>query len=253
MRKILFTISTSLLLCSAGFGQENSIQLFNGKDLDGWVQRGGKAIYKVDNGEIVGTAVAGTPNSFLCTKENYGNFILELEFKVDSRLNSGVQFRSQCYDQPTVLKGLDGQPLKNSKGEAREVKANVVHGYQCEIDFATPKNRFWTAGIYEEGIRNWLYPGSLGGDAKAFTEQGGKLTKLNEWNQLKIQAQGTSIKTWLNGEPRASIEDALNSSGLIGLQVHAVSKELAGSQVRFRKIRLQPLGAAPSAAAGSKQ
>lgn len=126
------------------------------------------------------------------------------------------------------------------------VNANVVHGYQCEIDFATPRNRFWTAGIYEEGIRSWLYPGALGGDGKAFTEQGVKLTKLNEWNSLKIQAQGTSIKTWFNGEPRSSIEDALNPSGLIALQVHAVSKDLAGKQVRFRNIRLQKLDAAAS-------
>jgi hypothetical protein len=200
MLKIVFGLSLSLLLGSVGFGQANWVQLFNGKDLEGWVQRGGKAVYTVENGEIVGTAVAGTPNSFLCTKEDYGNFILELEFKVDSRLNSGVQFRSQSFDQPTVLKGPDGQPLKDAKGADRVVKANVVHGYQCEIDFATPKNRFWTAGIYEEGVRNWLFPGALGGEGKAFTEQGVKLTKLNEWNTLKIQAQGTSLKTWLNGE-----------------------------------------------------
>lgn len=242
MHKTLFSISLSLLLGSAGIAKENPVQLFNGKDLDGWVQRGGKAIYTVENGEIVGTAVVDTRNSFLCTKENYGDFILELEFKVDSRLNSGVQFRSECFDQSTVLKGPDGQPLKNAKGEVKQVGANAVHGYQCEIDFATPKNRFWTAGIFEEWVRSWLYPGALGGDGNAFTEQGGKLTQLNEWNTMKIQAQGTVIKTWLNGEPRASIEDARTACGFIGLQVHQVKEDLAGAQVRFRNLRLQKLG-----------
>ena len=41
--------------------------LFDGKTLEGWIQRGGKAKYTVENGEIVGTSVLGTPNSFLCT------------------------------------------------------------------------------------------------------------------------------------------------------------------------------------------
>jgi hypothetical protein len=60
MHKILFKASLFLLLGSTGFAQGNTIQLFNGKDLDGWVQRGGKAVYTVENGEIVGTAVAGS-------------------------------------------------------------------------------------------------------------------------------------------------------------------------------------------------
>ena len=241
MHKTLLCYSISLLLCSTAFGQDGWIPLFNGKDLEGWVQRGGKASYKVENGEIVGTAVADTPNSFLCTKENYGNFILELEFNVDPRLNSGVQFRSECFDRPTEPKGLDGQPLKNAKGEFVKVSANRVHGYQCEIDNDSVKRRFWTGGIYDESRRNWLYPGTLGGDAKAFTEQGEKLTKLDGWNQLKIEANGNAIRTWLNGEPRADIQDALTPEGFFGLQVHAIKKDLEGIQVRFRNIRLKPL------------
>src|SRR5882762_3447017 len=69
--------------------------LFNGKDLKSWRQLNGKAKYEVQNGEIVGTTVSGEPNSFLATEENYGDFILELEFKVDPAMNSGIQFRSE--------------------------------------------------------------------------------------------------------------------------------------------------------------
>ena len=56
--------------------------LFDGRTLEGWTQRGGKAVYRVENGEIVGTSVPKTSNSFLCTNMDFGDFILELEFKV---------------------------------------------------------------------------------------------------------------------------------------------------------------------------
>jgi hypothetical protein len=79
------------------------VALFNGKDLTGWVQRGGKAKYHVEGNEIVGTSVLNTPNSFLCTEKTYGDFIFEYEFKVDPRLNSGVQFRSECFDKVTPV------------------------------------------------------------------------------------------------------------------------------------------------------
>ena len=247
MHKSLLCFSIPILLCTSAFSQDGWTQLFNGKDLSGWVQRGGNATYTIENGEIVGTAVVDTPNSFLCTKENYGNFIFEMEFKVDPRLNSGVQFRSECFDHASEPKGLDGQPIKNAKGDIVKVPANRVHGYQCEIDFSPTNKRFWTGGIYDESRRGWIYPGSLGGDGKSFTEQGAKITKLDGWNTLKIQADGSSIKTWFNGEPRADIQDALTPQGFFGLQVHAIKKELAGAQVHFRNIRLKQL--APSAAA----
>ncbi|SRR5258706_11658689 len=71
------------------------INLFNGKDLTGWKQFNGKAKYEAQNGEIVGTTVSGEPNSFLATEGVYVDFILELEFKVDPSMNSGIQFRSE--------------------------------------------------------------------------------------------------------------------------------------------------------------
>src|SRR5215217_1031558 len=69
--------------------------LFNGKDLKGWKQLNGQAKYEVVNGEIVGTTVSNTPNSFLTTEKNYGDFIFEVELFVDNAMNSGIQFRSQ--------------------------------------------------------------------------------------------------------------------------------------------------------------
>ena len=87
--------------------------LFDGKTLKGWNQKNGRAKYSVVNGEIVGTTVANTPNSFLCTDQEYGDFILELELKVDDKMNSGIQFRS--LSKPDYQDGR-------------------VHGYQMEVD-----------------------------------------------------------------------------------------------------------------------
>ena len=80
--------------------------LFNGSSLDGWIQRGGKANYSVEDGCIVGTTVPKTPNSFLCTEKDYGDFILEYEFKIDPRLNSGVQIRSQLKEYLVIKSRL---------------------------------------------------------------------------------------------------------------------------------------------------
>jgi hypothetical protein len=82
------------------FAQETKwTSLFNGKDLKGWVQYNGKAKYTVENGEIVGRTVPDEPNSFLSTDKLYGDFILELDLKVDEHMNSGIQFRSELNDE----------------------------------------------------------------------------------------------------------------------------------------------------------
>ena len=68
--------------------------LFNGKDIEGWEQKGGEATYKVEDGCIVGTTKPRTPNSFLCPPKSYGDFELTFEVQCDPALNSGVQIRS---------------------------------------------------------------------------------------------------------------------------------------------------------------
>jgi hypothetical protein len=116
--------------------------LFNGNDLAGWIQRGGKAQYTDEDGTIVGTSVMNTPNSFLCTASDYSDFILEYEFKVDPRLNSGVHIRSLMFPAATELAW---------EGKNITIGANRVHGYQIEIDPDPKKDRWWSAGIFDEG------------------------------------------------------------------------------------------------------
>lgn len=225
--QLRFTLAASLLAMLALAAdpkdkEEGWISLFNGKNLDGWIQRGGAAKYRVEDNQIVGSSVPNTQNSFLCTKQDYADFILEVDFKVDPRLNSGVQIRSQAFDEDKTLE-FDGKKIK--------VPAKRVHGYQVEID-AT--DRLWSGGIHDEARRGWL-GGFVNLDAtkKAF--------KQKDWNHFRIECKGDSIKTWLNGVPAAEIKDSVTPSGFIGLQVHGVGKLEEPLEVRFRNIRIKPL------------
>jgi hypothetical protein len=203
-----------------GSPQDDWAPLFNGKNLDGWIQRGGKAVYKVEDGQIVGRSVPNTSNSFLCTKRDYADFVLELEFKVQTGLNSGVQVRSQCFDQARTVKAA---------GKEFRIPAGRVHGYQVEID---PSDRAWTGGIYDEGRRGWLK------DLKE-NEAGRKAFRREDWNHLRMECRGASIKTWLNGTPAADLQDTLTPSGFIALQVHGVGARQEPLEVRFRNLRIK--------------
>jgi len=216
--------------------------LFNGKDLTGWVQRGGKAKYHIEGKEIVGTSTLDTPNTFLCTEKTYGDFILEYDFKVDPKLNSGVQIRSECFDKPTELVW---------EGKTNKIPANRVHGYQVEIDPDVNRKRMWTAGLYDESRRGWLYPagGEQSEQSKAFSAQGLKIFKPNDWNHVKVEAIGSSLKTWLNGTPCADLKDSVTARGFIALQVHGIGKdkEKDGTQVRWRNLKITEVVTTPNA------
>jgi type 1 glutamine amidotransferase len=196
--------------------------LFDGKTLNGWVQRGGKAKYEIEDGTIVGSSVPNTPNSFLCTTRDYTNFVLELEFKVDPSLNSGVQIRSHAFDKPTQFEGKD---------RTIKVPAGRVHGLQVEID---PSPRAWTGGVQEEGGRAWL------NDLKNNEPARGAF-KPNDWNHFRIECSGPAIKTWLNEVPAADLVDDRVTAGFIALQVHGVGRNEDTRQIRFRNIRLREL------------
>ncbi|MDE2680774.1 MAG: DUF1080 domain-containing protein [Verrucomicrobiota bacterium] len=226
--------SALLLSLSLTAAEKKFSPLFNGKNFTGWTQKGGQAKYAVKDGILIGTAVNGTPNSFLCTEKLYANFILEYEYHCDNRLNSGVQIRSNVFEKDTDAK-LDN-------GKTRKIPAGRVHGYQVEIDPNKP-DRMWSGGIYDEGRRGWLYPGQRGGDAKAFTQVGQKTYKPGQWNKVRVECRGNSIKTWLNGTPRANFKDDLTARGFIALQVHGIggNKSLAGAKVSWRNLRIQVL------------
>ncbi len=216
-------LASALSLCGADDG---FVPLFDGKTLRGWEVCNGYATYQVEDGAIVGTTAEGSPNTFLCTKKEYGDFILEFEVKVDPALNSGVQIRSHRYPADTVVRVVE-----NGKVVEHKQEAGRFYGYQVEISNEASAT---SGGIYDEARRGWLHDISSDPQARvAF--------KDNEWNRYRVAAVGDSIKTWVNGVPCADLVDPLDQSGFIGLQVHAIegSRRL---QVRWRNIRIKDQG-----------
>jgi 3-keto-disaccharide hydrolase len=185
--------------------------LFNGKE-----QLNGQAKYEVKNNMIIGTTVSDQPNSFLCTAQDYGDFVLELELFVDSTMNSGIQFRSE-----SKADYLNGR----------------VHGYQMEVD---PSKRAWSGGIYDEGRRLWLY-------TMEYNDPGKKAFRNGQWNKYRIECIGSHIRTWVNGVPTAWLIDDLTPKGFIALQVHSIPKNAApGNQIMWRNIRIKTTNLKPT-------
>ena len=105
------------------------------------------------------------------------------------------------------------------EGQTLKIAAGSFHGYQIEIDPVVKNDRWWSGGICDESRRGWLYPGSLGGVAKNFTDQGRTLFEHADWNKIRVEAIDDSTKTFLNGVPRASINDSLTATGSIGWEI----------------------------------
>jgi hypothetical protein len=110
---ILLAFASLVSQSLAGSGEWKS--LFDGKTLDGWIQKNGTATYRVEDSAIVGQTTKGSPNSFLCTEKEYGDFELEFEVKlINNELNSGVQIRTwingEAISDLTDTKKLESHP-----------------------------------------------------------------------------------------------------------------------------------------------
>lgn len=213
MKRIVLVVALCVQASTLAQAKDGWRDLFDGKSLDGWSLLNGTAQYTAEGGAIVGTSVADSPNSFLATDETFGDFILEFEAKLDTPLNSGVQFR-----------GLSTPGFRNGR----------VHGYQLELDSS---ERGWTAGIYDEARRGWLYSLTRNRAATA-------AYKADAWNRYRIEAIGNSLRTWINGVPAANLVDAETADGFIALQVHGIGKDMSklGKQVRWRNLRIKTSG-----------
>lgn len=184
------------------------VSLYNGKNLDGWVQRGAKNKYEAKGDVIEGTYVPPNANSYLCTvRDDYADFIFTVELKWLREGNTGIQFRSR-------LKGKDG-----------------VTGPQVEMEEAS-RGRGWSGGIYGQGLGGYFYPLWLEAHAKARSA-----VKYDDWNRITIYAKGDTVKTWLNGVPCAHWKTQEYLKGYFALQVHKSEEGL----ISFRNIKVKTL------------
>jgi len=220
---LVFTLYAGPILAA---NQESARPLFDGKTLSGWQQCNGFARYQVQDSAIVGTTAEGSPNSFLCTEREYGDFILEFETNTDPALNSGVQIRSHRYARETIVRTFDGREVRE-----RKQPAGRVYGYQVEI---SNEKSGASGGIYEEARRGWLQNTSSDAACRA-------AFKDNQWNGYRVEAVADRIRTWVNGVACADLIDAGELSGFIALQVHSYKGEKP-AQVRWRNIRIADRG-----------
>jgi 3-keto-disaccharide hydrolase len=194
------------------------VKLFDGKTLDGWIQKNGTATYRVEDGAIVGKTTPGSPNSFLCSEKDYGDFELEFEVKLmNNELNSGVQIRSLT---------------KEPKGDE---KFGRVNGPQVEIE-ASGENGAESGYIYGEACGGWMTPEDKLKPRKVF--------KDGLWNKYRIVAKGARLQTWINGDMVEDLTDEAkfesHPKGFIGLQVHGVGDK-GPYEVAWRNIRIKVL------------
>ena len=199
------------------------IDLFDGKTLNGWVQRNGYATYRVENGSIVGRTSAGSANSFLCTATHFGDFELEFEVKVDDELNSGVMIRSRQKTEAT--------------GTGRNNAIGRVFGPQVEIE-ASGADGAEAGYIYGEATgQRWLTP------ADDLVPH--KTMRDGEWNSFRVVAEGPRIQTWINGKQIEDLTDEEtyknHAGGFIGLQVHGIRQGMGPFEAAWRNIRIRPL------------
>ena len=176
-----------LLICSFFSCNQNqkadTVSLFNGNNLEGWIIYGTEKWY-VDNNELICESGPEKQYGYLGTKDNFDDFILQLKFKQENNGNSGVFFRST----------VDGTKVK---------------GWQVEV--APPG--FHSGGIYESYGRGWLVKPQSSKDS---------IVKMREWNDMKIKVKGDEVTTWINDTEMIKIKDSIIGKGIggVALQIH---------------------------------
>ncbi len=157
---------------------------------------GNRELWSVDNGELVGKSNGLEENEFLVSELSASDFKLTLEVKL---------VRNE---------GNSGIQIRSS---ARD--DGSVEGFQADVGAG------WWGKLYEEHGRGLLWD-----------ESGEQHVKLGEWNRYEIEADGTRVRTWINGKPCVNLDDAAGKRrGIFALQLHSGGP----TEVRFRNIQLE--------------
>jgi hypothetical protein len=182
-------------------GTSETIQLFNGKNLDGW--QGNKKCWSVDKGAIVGKNSEPVPvSTYLVTDRRFSDFRLLATVKlVKSEMHSGI--------------ALWGR-LVPEKGD--------------EFTYAGLLIMFPSGwGFYDLYGRNGLPPSG---------EPAKKVGKQHDWNDLEILAQGNRVRLVVNGEAVVDWRDPEPDrikAGPIGLQLHSNNEP---QEIHFKNLVL---------------
>ena len=231
MKKFTYIILILIIFTNCN---DNTLKIFNGSNLNGWLNYGGGKFY-VENNCIVAEAITGLPNTFLHTEKKYQNFELQFDVKLDTVLNSGVQIRSNIYQNDTETVRWGGRFDQEGKKDLNNIirKAGTFWGYQIEID---PTSRAWSGAIYEEAGRGFLHTPGINQKVKS-------AFKPLDWNHYKIRVKDNHIQSWVNGVIIGDVYDDLTVNGYIALQLHSIGKDKirANKKIRWKNLSLKEL------------
>jgi hypothetical protein len=200
----ILILASALLSCTASAtpqADEGWVSLFDGKTLTGWTPRGG-GVWSVDQGTILGLTGNGE-YGWLCSTKSYGDFVFEVEAKLESTGNSGVQVRSRIDDK------------------------DLMTGYQFDLDKTRPS----TGRLYDEARRKLLQDVPLRPEARG-------ALKPDDWNKIRCECIGDRLRSWVNGVAVADHRDPVDLAGILALQVHS-GKD---ARIRWRSLRIKDLG-----------
>jgi hypothetical protein len=193
-------------------GKSETIHLFDGKTLNGWV--GYRDLWSVKDGVIVGHNDRPLKYStYLLTKDKYSDFRLTFATKLaESEMHSGIAFWGEVYPK------ADGK-VTDPKTDRSEYtyKGHLV---------MFPSG--W--GMYDLFGRNNL--GVNGGPAK-------KVGKQHDWNDIEILAQGNRVRVAVNGVQVVDWRDPEPQrikEGPIGLQLHS---NKVPQEIQFKGLVLE--------------
>ncbi|WP_035602387.1 DUF1080 domain-containing protein [Haloferula sp. BvORR071] len=223
-----FLLLALLPFAPASAAEEGFKDLFNGKDLSGWVPKNVAAdTFSVKDGMIVTT---GLPIGFLSTERMYENFIMELDWRhMKEAGNSGVFIWGEGLPAPGVpyARGIEVQIL--DLGYAKNKGANewfTTHGDIFAIWGAkmTPTGKVSANGARSFPMKETTLPSP-------------------QWNHYRIECNNGEIKLSVNGELTTTGKDCNPKKGFLCL-------ESEGSEAHFKNIRIKEL---PSTGASEAQ
>ncbi|OHB70926.1 MAG: hypothetical protein A2V70_19505 [Planctomycetes bacterium RBG_13_63_9] len=221
MRLIVTLLLAAACVCSTAAAAENgsdAIDLFNGKNLDGWscftIDPNVKMedVWSVKDGLLV---CKGEPLGYLYTNKDYETYQLVVEWRWAPGKkpgNSGVLLRIAGDPVSFLPKCCEAQLMSGNAGDMYG-----FHGYSLK----GPADRL-------KEIEN-----SQLGKFVGVTKMKSAEKEPGEWNRYEISADGPTITLVINGQEVNRATDCDVLAGKIGLQSE-------GAEIHFRKVQLTP-------------